>query len=144
MNAPVLGLDISRVVKAKPGAVFDAFTNPDEVKKWWGPEGMTCPKADLDVRPGGAYATIMEAPDGTQRHVRGTFTDVEPGKKVAYTWAWYEDDKPGHQTDVTVTLKETDGGTEVHLHHEGFESEEQRDLHNMGWSSSLNCLEQIF
>ena len=49
----VLGLDLSRVVKAKPGAVFAAFTQPDQMKKWWGPEGMSCPKADIDLRPGG-------------------------------------------------------------------------------------------
>ena len=140
----VLGLDLSRVVKAKPGAVFDAFTQSEQMKKWWGPEGMSCPKADIDLRPGGRYETLMQAPDGTTHDVRGTFTTIEPGKKVAYTWAWYTDDKPGHETTVTVEFAETDGGTEVRLHHEGFADQGDCDRHNQGWSSSLNCLEKLF
>jgi uncharacterized protein YndB with AHSA1/START domain len=59
MSEHVLGLDISRVVKAKPGAVFDAFTKPEVMKKWWGPEGMSCPKAEIDCREGGRYETLM-------------------------------------------------------------------------------------
>ena len=140
----VLGLDLSRIVKAKPGAVFDAFTKSDQMKKWWGPEGMTCPKAEIDLRPGGRYETLMQAPDCTTRYVRGTFTEIEPGKKVAYTWAWYTDDKPGNETRVAVAFTEKDGGTEVHLHHEGFANQEECDQHNWGWSSSLDCLEKLF
>ncbi len=140
----VLGLDLSRVVKAKPGAVFDAFTKSDEMKKWWGPEGMTCPNADIDLRPGGAWETLMQAPDGTTRDVRGTFTDIEPGKKLAYTWAWYTDGKPGAESKVALEFAEKDGGTEVRLHHDGFVTQEECTQHQMGWASSLNCLEQIF
>ncbi len=143
-SAQVLGLDISRVVKAKPGAVFDAFTKPEVLKTWWGPEGMTCPKADIDCRAGGTYETLMQAPDGTTRDVRGTFTEIEPGKKVAYTWAWYTDDKPGPESSVAVSFAEKDGDTEVHLHHEGFTNQEECDQHNWGWTSSFNCLEKIF
>lgn len=144
MSEQVLGLDISRVVKAKPGAVFDAFTKSDVMKKWWGPEGMSCPKADIDCREGGRYETLMQAPDSTTHGVRGTFTEVDPGKKVAYTWAWYTDDKPGNETNVEVSFTEKDGGTEVRLHHEGFANQEEPNQHNWGWTSSFNCLEQIF
>lgn len=140
----VLGLDLSRVVKAKPGAVFAAFTQSEQLKKWWGPEGMSCPKADIDLRPGGRYETQMQAPDGTTHDVRGTFTAIEPGKKVAYTWAWYTDDKPGNEATVAVEFIEKDGGTEVRLHHEGFADQDDRDRHNQGWSSSLDCLEKLF
>jgi uncharacterized protein YndB with AHSA1/START domain len=56
---------ITRSFDAPRERVFDAFTNPEEMKKWWGPKGFTVIASKMDLRPGGTYHYGMRAPDGS-------------------------------------------------------------------------------
>ncbi len=133
-------LRLERRFEAAPERVFDAFTKPEQLKQWWGPEGFTTPKAKLDVRAGGAYAIDMKAPSGEIYRVRGTFRTVERPKRLVYTWAWQEGSYADLPTLVTLEFLAKGKGTLLRITHEGMTTAEMVDDHKGGWSSTLERL----
>ncbi len=133
-------LRLSRNFKVPRSLVFDAFTQVDQVTKWWGPKGFTTPEAEMDVRVGGKYRFGMQSPDGNVMHVRGEYQVIDAPNKIAFTWAWEEGDMADIETLVTIELLDRGGSTEVVLTHERFRDETAKRLHGEGWTSSLDCL----
>jgi|SRR5579863_8040554 len=135
---------LSRVVNAPSERVFAAWTKPEALKRWWGPPGFTTPSAEVDLRIGGAYKLAMKSPDGETHVVFGTFIEIEAPKKLAYTWAWEEDDgAPSHESVVTVEFKPKGATTEIVLTHERLANAESRDKHIDGWNGCFDHLEQV-
>ena len=67
----------------------------------------------------------------------GEFRELQPGRKVQFTWQWQDDeDWENHISIVTVELADRDGGTELRLKHEQLPTEESRDGHTRGWNSA--------
>ena len=138
-------LVIERVFRAPPDRVFRAWTDPIELAKWWGPEGLTAPEVDLDVRDGGAWRTVMEAPDGQRMTVSGVFREIRPPERLVMTWGWIgEDGERGHETEIEVTFEGVPEGTKLRLVQRVFDSVEQRNFHNEGWMSTFNDLDKVF
>jgi len=76
--------------------------------------------------------------------VQGEYRDLQPGRKIVFTWQWEDDETwENHNSIVTVELSDAAGGTELRLLHEHLPSEESRDNHNDGWKSSLNKLDKF-
>jgi uncharacterized protein YndB with AHSA1/START domain len=100
----------------------------------------------MDLRTGGSYRLVMEAPDGKQSVAIGTYREIMPPSRISYTWAWESHRHGPKETDTVVTVEftEQDGGTLVTLTHEGFGTEKDRDDHEQGWSSSLNRFTALF
>lgn len=71
----------TRRFKAPREALFKAWTDPEQMTKWWGPNGFdsTC---DVDVRKGGAYRIVMRSPDGTEYPITGRFLEVEAPQRL--------------------------------------------------------------
>ena len=93
----------------------------------------------MDVRVGGSYHIVMQKENGERLIVRGTYRDVQPGKRLQMTWKWDEDDaKDEYDTILTIEFAPADGGTELTLTHEGFPTEENRSNHEHGWTSILD------
>ena len=137
-------LVVERVFKAPPEKVFAAWTNPDILIKWWGPEGFTTPEHAMDIREGGAWRTVMRNEKGEAHIGSGVYRDISPDKRLVMTWAWEQPDgSRGHETVVELTFRPTADGTHMRLVQRLFDSVEQRDNHRMGWDSSFNCLEQV-
>ncbi len=139
-------LQISRVFKASREKVYNAWVDPKALAQWWGPEGHTATIDVLEVKPGGTYRTAMTSPEGVEMWVGGTFNEVSANEKLVFTWAWEDAEKPGqsgHETRVTIAFQDAAGGTEVTLTHELFENVEQRNMHEMGWSSTFVCLANV-
>lgn len=135
-------LRISRDYNAEPQKVFDAWTKPEQLVQWWGPEGVHIPAHKLDVREGGAWRTVMENDKGEQFIVSGVYKTVEIANRLVFTWAWeQEDGSRGYQSEVDILFEAISDGTRLNIVHSVFEDNESRDQHNMGWTSSLNCLE---
>ena len=120
--------------------VFAAWTQPEQLIKWWGPKGVHIPRYRMDVREQGEWETTMRNADGGEFFVSGKYLEISPPSRLVFTWAWRNDGVRGHETTVTVEFTESGGGTEVTLTQTQFESNESRDLHNEGWDSSLDCL----
>ena len=137
-------LIIDRHFKATPLEVFTAWTDPEQLLKWWGPEGMTMGEHKLDIREGGSFETTMVSSTGDTHTVGGKYLELTSPSRLVMTWAWIRDGKRGHETRITMELSAADGGTHMHFEQTAFENQDGRDQHNQGWSSSFNCLDQLF
>ena len=134
---------VSRVFAAPRDFVFDAFTKPKLLRKWWGPEGFTLSGVEMDLRVGGAVRFDKTSGDGMTVTVVGRITSYEPASKLGYTWAWLDDDgQPRDETYVAIAFADHADDTEVVLTHTGFADVESADQHNRGWSSTFNCFTQ--
>ena len=136
-------LNLRRTFKAPRKKVFQAWTDPEELKKWWGPEGYATPPAEVDLRVGGKYRLGMrKLPDGELFYLSGIYREVRPPEKLVYTWRWEAQPEHG-ETLVTVEFRELRDSTEVVLTHERFPTEKARDDHNRGWSGCLDRLAKL-
>jgi uncharacterized protein YndB with AHSA1/START domain len=138
-------LEMERFIKATPDRVFEAWTNPELLLQWWGPEGFDTPFHSLDVRTDGAWETTMRSPEGKLHHISGVYRVIERPIRLEFTWAWrQEDGSRGHETLVSVSLQARDGGTAMRLVQKTFQDKSARDSHEHGWGSSFVCLERVF
>jgi uncharacterized protein YndB with AHSA1/START domain len=135
-------LEIRRTFKAPRARVFDAWTKPELIRQWFGPKGMTCPEATLDLRPGGAYRICIVDNEGEEHVAIGTFSEVRPPERLGLIWHWEEGGPgvPGHQTQVTIDFFERGDATEMLFRHVGFETTESRDRHIGGWTTMFERL----
>lgn len=125
-------LQVSVHIAATRETVFPYFVDPQRYVMWMGT------RATLEPVPGGAYRVGMK--DGVE--VAGEFVEVDPPRRLVFTWGWTQDAAvPPGTTRVVVTLEEEDGGTRVVLRHHGLPTEEQRDHHRMGWEMYLDRLD---
>jgi uncharacterized protein YndB with AHSA1/START domain len=131
-------LVITRVFDAPRDLVFKAWTEPERLAHWWGPEGFTLPLLEIDMRPGGAWRACMRAPDGTNFAQHGVCRELVPPERLSFTSIW--DSDPEHEMLVTVDFTERGKKTEITLRQRLFKSVESRDSHRSGWSSSFNRL----
>jgi uncharacterized protein YndB with AHSA1/START domain len=143
-TAQKTSLEIKRFINAAPDRVYAAWTDPAQLKEWWGPEGVRTRNLTADVRVGGKYRWDLTSPDGEEMSAFGEYRELIPGKKIVFTWKWDDDEVWQHRTSlVTVELSNRDGGTELRFKHEELPSEESRDRHNEGWNSILDRLEKF-
>ncbi len=136
-------LRLSRRFKAPREAVFRAFTDPAALAKWFGPEGVNVQNAKIDLRPGGAYSMEFVDKDGERIPLSGVYREIEPPRRLAFTWTWGSTDMAGVETLVTIELAEAGAETELTLIHEKLPSRKFLDLHDQGWTSSFKCLDQL-
>ena len=134
-------LALVRKLDAAPGKVWRAITEPQMLKQWMAPsDAFKIPVAESELRVGGRYHIVMNAPDGQVHDVSGTYREIVPNKKLVYTWAWKT--TPERESVVTIELRATGGGTELTLKHEQFADEEARNHHEQGWNGCLARLEK--
>jgi uncharacterized protein YndB with AHSA1/START domain len=138
-------LQIKRFINAPPARVYAAWTDPAQLKQWWGPEGVRTRNFAADTQAGGKYRWNLINQEGEEMSVFGEYLELVPGKKIVFTWKWDDDDVwENRNSIVTVELSDREGGTELLLKHEQLPSEESRDRHNDGWNSVLDRLEKFF
>lgn len=135
-------LRLERSYDASPQDVFNAWTNPEVLRRWWAvdPEGST-PIAEVDLRVGGRYRLSMEDPSGTKHTVGGEYREVSPPDRLVYSWCWEQDNGSGHVSTVTVEFQADGEGTNLVLEHTGLASVESRDQHAHGWNACLDILQ---
>jgi len=143
-TADKTSLEIKRFINAPRERVYRAWTDPAQLKEWWGPDWVRTRNITADVRVGGKYRWDLTDPDGDEMSAFGEYRELVPGKKIVFTWKWDDDENwEEHNSVVTVELSDRDGGTEVRLIHEKLPSEASRDRHNEGWNSVLDRLEKF-
>ena len=136
-------LHMKRVLPAPRARVFRAFTEPDELAKWWGPKGFTAPSVELDLRLGGNYRIAMQPPDGDLFYLSGEFREVDPPAQLAYTFRWEDPDPDDQETVVTLAFGDLGGSTELVVTQRAFATEGRRALHDQGWTDSLDRLQDL-
>ena len=147
-----LSVYITRVFRAPRERVFEAWTKPEQMLKWRGPEGWTVVEAHSDLKPGGEHRVVVrgvpqsklfgEVSGEVTGASYGTYLDVEPYSLIRFTWN--ADWSPGEESVVTVRLTEAEeGGTLMDFTHDRFLTANSAKGHNQGWNSAFNRLEKF-
>jgi uncharacterized protein YndB with AHSA1/START domain len=138
---------LTRTFDAPRGLVFRAWTDPEHLKRWWGPHGFTNPVCEADARPGGAIRIDMTGPDGAVYPMTGTFHEVVEPERIVFTSRAFEDER-GHallEVHNTVTFAERDGVTTLTIRAEVVTAAPEMagavDGMEAGWTQSLDRLE---
>lgn len=145
MNAPQNNAEhrlvLTRTFQAPMDLVWAAWTQREHLLHWLCPKDFNVLFAELDLRPGGAWRSGMQSPDGTEYIAGGVYHEVQPHERLVFTHTWEQNDlEPSVQTRVTVTLTEKDGHTEMTFQQEGLATIESRDSHKAGWSEAFDNL----
>ena len=138
-------LEIKRFINAPRDRVYAAWTDPAQLKEWFGPENVRTRNFTADASVGEKYLWELINEEGEDMKISGEYRELISRKKIVFTWKW-DDDEAWNNTSsvVTVELSDCDGGTELRLIHEKLPSEESRDRHNEGWNSVVDRLEKFF
>ena len=137
-------LEIKRFFKVPRNRVYQAWTDPAQLRQWFGPENVRTRDLVAETRVGGKFRWDLTDPEGEEMTVFGEYRELVPGRKIVFTWKFEGDeDWKDHTSIVTVELSDRDGGTELRLIHEQLPSEQSRDGHNEGWNSSLDKLDKF-
>lgn len=133
-------LTLARRINAPPEKIYAAWTEPKNLIRWFGPASVKpgSMSAQIDARVGGSYRIRFDTEAGEHHDVGGIYRDVQPNRRLVFTWAWHS--TPERESLVTVTLKPDDAGTLLTLHHEQFFDQSARDGHERGWSELLDRL----
>ena len=131
-------LIVRRSIRADSARIFDAWTQPKHLKKWWGPKSVECVEAEVDLRVGGRYRIANQFPDGKILWISGEFEAIERPYKLVYTWR--VGSAEGAAERVTVTFEAHGEQTEVTVMHERIPTEAMRDMHEQGWVGCLDGL----
>src|SRR5665213_471962 len=120
--APIKEVEFERVYDAPLQKVWQAWTDPERLKQWWGPDNVSIPECEVDLRVGGRIYIVMEAGEamgpykGTRWPMEGTYTIVEENSKlVTVAKAWTEGQEETTQIDQTteLTLEDDNGKTKI-------------------------------
>jgi uncharacterized protein YndB with AHSA1/START domain len=96
---------IARVLDAPRELVWEAWTRPEHVTQWWGPQGFTTTIETMDVRPGGIWRHVMHGPDGTDYPNQSRFDEVVKPERIVYTHGGGKKGGPGVSFVATWTLE---------------------------------------
>jgi uncharacterized protein YndB with AHSA1/START domain len=134
-----INLVVRRTIRATAQRLFDAWTRPEQLSKWWGPAQVECAGAEVDLRVGGSYRIGNRLPDGQVLWIAGEFEEVTPPRRLVYTWRLGPQQADPER--VTVRFEPRDGATEVIVVHERILDEAARESHERGWYGCLDGLE---
>jgi uncharacterized protein YndB with AHSA1/START domain len=132
-------LTIKRRLKAPPAKVWSAWTKPELLLQWFGPDGGPVLVAETDVRVGGRFHMAFCTEDGERHDVSGVYREVVWHEKLVFSWAWKS--TPERESQVTVALRPDAEGTLLTLLHEQFFDEAARDNHRRGWTGAIDKLQ---
>ncbi len=142
---------ITRLFAAPRDLVWKAWTEPEHLKNWWGPNNFTAPVARVDLRVGGRYLFCMRGPDGKDYWSTGAYREIVPMQRIVATDSF--SDAQGNVVPathygmdasiplellITVTLEDVDGKTKMTLRHAGFPAGAEREMAVAGWNESFD------
>ncbi len=117
-------VEFERTYDAPASKIWQAWTDAGQLKKWWGPDNVTIPECEIDLRVGGRFYIVMQATEamgeyaGTRWPMEAKITELEPNKRLVYeAKAWTEGEEEAMYIDQTqeLTLSEEDGKTKLSL-----------------------------
>lgn len=138
MTDPSSSLVVQKTIPAPPERLFAAWTKPDELRRWWGPDGVTCVDPQVDLRVGGRYRIGNRLPDGSILWIVGEFEVIDRPHRLTYTWRLEGSDAGAER--VTVRFEARGATTDVIVTHASIATEALRDQHKHGWVGCLDGL----
>jgi len=136
--------EIKRVLPAVRTVVFAAFTDPAELARWCvGPAGYAVANLEFDPRVGQSYRIEMQPPQGESFHLTGEFREVDPPKRLAYTFVWEPADHGDVETLAAAFVPEAGRVDRGPVHPGPVQDGGRRDLHREGLGDSFDKLERL-
>lgn len=154
---PTLDLVLEREVDITPAQCFAGWTQPALMTEWFCPRPWKTTEAEVDLRPGGIFRTVMRGPEGEEVSGAGCILEVIPDRKLAWTGALGPGFRPKSKAETAnepfvftaiVTFEPTAGGgtryraLAVHSDEEGKKVHEQMGFH-AGWGAALDQLVEL-
>jgi uncharacterized protein YndB with AHSA1/START domain len=138
-------VELRWIIEAPREEVFRAWTDPAELRRWWGPGEFTCPEAEVDLRPGGSYRLVMQPTAGDAFVLGGTYREVDPPSRLVYSWRWETGPAAdGSESLVTVEFRDHGDETELVLTHSDYPEAHGAAPYRMGWEGGLVKFEALF
>jgi uncharacterized protein YndB with AHSA1/START domain len=147
---PELDLVLERVIDVAPELVWAAWTQPEHITKWFTPAPWTTPEAEVDLRPGGIFRTVMRSPEGELTNNAGCFLEVVDGRRLVWTSSLGPGYRPndfsvvGFPFTAVLTLEPVDGGTRYTarvMHASAADSTAHAEMgFTDGWGAALDQL----
>jgi uncharacterized protein YndB with AHSA1/START domain len=145
-------LAVTRVFDAPVSQVWNAWTDGDHVKRWWGPAGFTAPVARMDVREGGSSLVCMRSPDGHDLYNTWTYQAIEPNERLEFILRFTDSGgtpvspaEIGLPPDIpdgvrhVITFKAVDEGrTEMTVTEYGYTSDQTVEMSRAGLEQTLD------
>lgn len=136
------GLKLERSFNKTAEQVFKALTDAKAIGRWFGPsDAFKVTVHRWDCKVGGKYRVEFNAPDGATHICIGTFKQIVPNQKIAYSWDW--EGKPTMDSVVTFTLKPEGQKTHLTLTHDGIPAADAAEHHKQGWTGSMERLGRL-
>lgn len=139
-------LSLTRLIDAPRTKVFRAWTEPELLAQWWGPNGMTTPLCEMQLWVGGLFRTVMQAPDGAEYPNQGVFLEIVVPERIVFTDAFGPGWVPSNKAFMTavVTFEDVQGKTQYtarawHWSAADCLAHEEMGFHR-GWGESLDRL----
>jgi uncharacterized protein YndB with AHSA1/START domain len=133
---------IERTFAASAEEVFDAWTSPEVMRRWFHPApDWGTPEAEVDLRVGGKVRVVMRKPDGTEAEGQGEYTVIDRPHRLVMTWTFRDD--PSNEQLITLSFSESDGSTTVQMLNSGISTDERRAGQDEGWRGCLDELERV-
>ncbi len=143
MPTPTGTVRLHRVLRASPERVYRAFLDPDAMAKWLPPHGFTAKVHHLDARAGGGYRmSFTNFGTGKSHSFAGRYVELTPHSLLRYTDQFDDPNLPG-EMQVTVSLREVAGGTELSIVQQGIPSAIPVEFCYLGWQESLTLLAHL-
>lgn len=139
LQTKTAALVVKRTMPFAPDVLFQAFTDPKIMSRWFYADKSGSSEVSNDFRKGGAFSIVMHVDKGTVVPHAGTYREIVPGKKLVFTW----NSPYAKDSVVTLLFHKVEEGTELTLTHE-FLADDQRENHNRGWKGCLDHLELHF
>ena len=133
---------IERTFAASAEQVFDAWTSPEVMRRWFHCEpDWDTPVADVDLQLGGKVRVVMRKPDGTEVEARGEFTLIDRPHRLVITWTFNDD--PSNEQLIELSFLEYEGSTTVLLVNTRISTDKRRDEQARGWQGCLDELDRL-
>jgi len=138
-------VEITRFINAPRTRVYAAWTDPAQLKEWFGPVWVRTCELIAEPRVAGKFRWDVINCEGKEVTIQGEYGEIVPGRKIVFTWKHCDDELWENQISiVTVEFSDRNGGTELRLKHEHLPAEESReDRTPRGWNSVLDRLEKF-
>ena len=146
-------LIISRTFAAPREKIWQAWTEPEHLQRWWGPKDFTAPVCKIDLRVGGTYLNCMRSPEGQDYWSTGTYREIVAPTRLVCTDSFADENgnvvPASHYNmsgdwplalQITVTFEEQGGKTLLTLRHDGLPAGEMRTMCAAGWNESFDKL----
>jgi uncharacterized protein YndB with AHSA1/START domain len=146
-------LVITRIFDAPRELVWKAWTEPERMQRWWGPENFTAPVCKIDLRVGGVYHFCMRSPEGQDFWSTGVYREIVEPARLVCTDSFADEQgnvvpashygMPGDwplELLVTVTFEDEGGKTKMTLRQTGIPSGQMSEMTEAGWNGSFDKL----